>query len=1247
VTHDDRIAFLAQALTERIVVLDGAMGTMIQSYGLSEDDFRGASHEAAGNALGDRQELFQFPECLKTIAAADQAIAGNNEVVSFVRPDIVYEIHSQMIRAGADIVETNTFNGTGISQRDYGLDGLVYPINVQGGRIARAAADDLSTAEHPRLVAGVLGPTNRTLSISPDVDDPGARNVTFEELVATYGEAARGLIDGGADLLIIETVFDTLNAKAAIYALLALFQERGRVPVMVSGTITDASGRTLTGQTPEAFYYSIAHARPISVGLNCALGADQLHEHVAAIARVAPLPVSVHPNAGLPNEMGEYDHTPVYMAEAIAGFARDGLVNIVGGCCGSTPAHIEAIANAIAGMPPRTVPDQEPVTCLSGLEPLILDESRGFVNIGERTNVAGSRRFARLIKADRFPEALEVAEEQVAGGAQIIDVNMDEAMLDGAAAMSAFLRLIASEPEISRVPIMIDSSKWEVIETGLRCIQGKGVVNSISLKEGESAFRDQASTIVKYGAAAVVMAFDERGQADTLERRIDVCRRSYRILVDLGFPPEDIILDPNVFAVATGIEEHRRYALDFFAATRWIKANLPHARVSGGVSNVSFSFRGNNAVREAMHTAFLFHGMKAGMDMAIVNAGQLGVYDEIDAELLTRVEDVLLDRRDDATDRLVEYAETVTSTERKSEEDLGWRNHDVESRLRYALVKGITSYIEEDTEEARQSRSRALEVIEGPLMEGMNVVGRLFGDGKMFLPQVVKSARVMKRAVGYLTPFLEAEQAEGGVRSNGRILLATVKGDVHDIGKNIVGVVLQCNNYEVIDLGVMVPATEIMLAAQERNVDAIGLSGLITPSLQEMVYDAKEFERAGLTVPILIGGATTSAIHTAVKIAPEYSGPVVHVKDASLAVGVVGRLLNKSTRQKYVEEVEAAHQKIRSARSGKWAGRELIPLHEARSHKFDPGWDDYIPPLPEKPGVHVLNKVPLATLAEYIDWAYFFVAWDIRGSWPALLEDPQVGTEVHKLYDDARRMLERLFAEDRVNANGVCGLFPATTLENDVIRIFTDESRSKALADLPTLRQQQAKREIPYYLSLCDFIAPRSSRHDDYIGAFAVTAGVGIDEMVAEFEKAGDDYSGILVKILADRLAEAFAEYLHMLVRRDYWGYAADESLNLESMLRIEYQGIRPAPGYPPCPDHRDKEVIWTLLQPDRNCGIELTESRMMTPGASVSGFYYSHPQSNYFGVGRLGPDQVADYAERTDTPREEAERWLANSLGY
>lgn len=1240
---------LRKILKDRIVMLDGAMGTMIQSYRPIEEDFRGIDLATAQKALKSSPELLDLPESTELPTDTDRHLLGDNDLLSLTRPDIILDIHIRMLKAGADIIETNTFNGVSVSQQEYGMEHLVYAINLQAARIARFAADSASTAEKPRFVAGVISPTTRTLSISPEVNDPGFRNITFVELVAAYAEGAEGLLDGGVDLLLVETIYDSLNGKAAIYALQSLFARRGEhVPIMISGTITDASGRTLTGQTPEAFYHSMEHARPFSIGLNCALGADQLRDHIAAIAAIAPYPISAHPNAGLPNEMGEYDHTPVFMADIIEGYARDGLVNIVGGCCGTTDEHLSEIARAVSDKQPRVIPEPRHLTCLSGLEPLAFDETRGFVNVGERTNVAGSRKFARLIKAGDYEAAIEVAREQVEGGAQVIDVNMDEAMLNGPEAMTTFLNHVAAEPDVCRVPIMIDSSKWEVIEAGLRCVQGKSVVNSISLKEGEAEFVRQANEIMKYGAAAVVMAFDEEGQADSLERRTSIVARCHNILIDkVGFPPEDIIFDPNIFAVATGIEEHRRYALDYFEATRWIKANVPGALVSGGVSNVSFSFRGNDAIREAMHSAFLYHGMQAGMDMGIVNAGQLAVYDEIDAELLEAVEDVLLDRRDDATDRLIDLAQTVDSQGASRQEDLAWRDATVEDRLSHALVKGITTYIEDDVEEARKGADRALSVIEGPLMSGMNVVGDRFGSGKMFLPQVVKSARVMKGAVNYLLPFLEAEKRENESQTNGRILMATVKGDVHDIGKNIVGVVLQCNNYEVIDLGVMVPVSEIVRVAKERKVDVIGLSGLITPSLEEMTYNAKQFERNGFSIPVLIGGATTSKIHTAVKIAPHYSGPVVHVKDASRAVGVVSRLMNGQTCDAYVSEIDAEHQRVREAREGKWEGRELLPIQQVRDKRWDPDWSDYEPTVPRHLGVKVLNDVPVSTLAEYIDWAYFFVAWDIVGKFPDLLTDPRYGDEAKSLYKDAKAMIGRIVREGRFTARGVCGVFAAASTNDDRVEIYADESRSSLVTDLPTLRQQQQKRDVKHYLSLCDFVAPNDSGVRDYVGAFAVTAGIGVEEMVREFDADNDDYSSILVKILADRLAEAFAEYLHMVVRKEIWGYAPDEELDMEELLAIKYQGIRPAPGYPPCPDHRDKEVIWRLLDPDSNCGISLTESRMMNPGASVSGFYYSHPGSHYFGVGKIGSDQVSDYAMRTNASVEETEKWLASVLGY
>ncbi|MFP4375690.1 MAG: methionine synthase [Spirochaetales bacterium] len=1247
--HNERLSKLRALIDHRVVLLDGAMGTMIQSFTPSEDDFRGLEHTKAKSLEKAHPELFRQDASLATLAASDHPLQGDNDLLSISRPDMIYEIHSDMIRAGADIIETNTFNSTGISQSDYGLEALVYELNRQGALVARAAADDAGGPDSPKFVAGIVGPTNRTLSISPDVNDPGKRNVEFDQLAASYAEAARGLLDGGADLLMIETIFDTLNAKAAIYGLLSLFdREQRSAPIMISGTITDASGRTLTGQTPEAFYYSIAHAKPFSVGLNCALGADQLREHIASIAAVAPFPMSAHPNAGLPNELGEYDHSPEFMAKIIGGYAEDGLINIVGGCCGTTPAHLAAIAEAVQGKAPRKIPEVPRYTRLSGLEPMVMDETRGFVNVGERTNVAGSKRFARLIKQEQYAEALDVARDQVEGGAQIIDVNMDEGMLDGVAAMGTFLNLIAAEPDISRVPIMIDSSNWEVVRTGLRRVQGKGVVNSISLKEGTDAMIEHAREIMKFGAAAIVMAFDEAGQADSLERRIEICKRAYETLVnEVGFPPEDIIFDPNVFAVATGIEEHRRYAIDFFDATKWIKENLPHAHVSGGVSNVSFSFRGNEPVREAMHSAFLYHAMQRGMDMGIVNAGQLAVYDEIDSALLEHVEDVLLDRRDDATDRLIEYAQGVTGGASARVEDLSWREAPVEDRLKHSLVKGITAYITEDTEEARQKLGQSLLVIEGPLMDGMNVVGDLFGSGKMFLPQVVKSARVMKSAVNYLLPFLEKESTGGAKSTKGTVLLATVKGDVHDIGKNIVGVVLQCNNYEVIDLGVMVPCSDILKSAREHEVDIIGLSGLITPSLGEMVYNARQMEKEGFSLPLLIGGATTSSIHTAVKIAPEYSGPVVHVKDASRVVHVVRNLLSETDRDEYINEVATAHQRIRDNREGKWEGRELLPIETVREKRFDPGWEAFTPYVPAEPGLHVMQGVPLKTLAEYIDWAYFFVAWDIVGKWPQLLDDPKYGEEARKLYADAKMMIERMINEGNVHAHGVCGIFPANSTYDDRIEIYEDESKENVLAVLPTLRQQQQKKDTNTYLSLCDYIAPKESGKTDWIGAFAVTAGVGLERIVAEFDAVDDDYSSILVKILADRLAEAFAEYMHLIVRTKLWAYAPNESLTVDELLRIQYQGIRPAPGYPPCPDHREKDVIWKLLDPESTCGIGLTESKMMTPGASVSGFYYSHPQSRYWGVGKLGKDQVEDYAKRMGTSLSETERWLTSQLGY
>ncbi len=1238
----DRIAELKALAERRILILDGAMGTMIQRLGLAEDDYRGA-------------RFADWPRDLK----------GNNDLLTLTRPEAIRDIHAQYLAAGADILETNTFNANAISMADYGMEALVYELNYAGARLARAVADEYTAAtpDKPRFVAGVLGPTSRTLSISPDVNDPGYRNVTWEELTATYYEATRGLVEGGADLLLIETVFDTLNAKAAVFAIQQYFEDTGkRRPIMISGTITDASGRTLSGQTAEAFWNSLRHATPFSFGFNCALGARELRPHVEEIALKADTLVSAHPNAGLPNAFGEYDESPEAMAAEIGQWARAGLLNIVGGCCGTTPAHIAAIAASVADCAPRRVPKIEPALRLAGLEAFNVGRDSLFVNVGERTNVTGSARFKRLILEERYDEALEVARQQVEAGAQMIDVNMDEAMLDGEAAMSRFLKLLASEPDIARVPIMIDSSKWSIIEAGLKCVQGKPVINSISLKEGEADFKAKARLARRYGAAVIVMAFDEAGQADTYQRKIEICARAYKILTEeVGFPAEDIIFDPNIFAVATGIEAHANYAVDFIEATRWIRQNLPHAHVSGGVSNVSFSFRGNEPVREAIHTAFLYHAIRAGLSMGIVNAGQLGVYEEIPAELRERVEDVLLNRRPDATERLVEYAETVKGAAREAVEDLAWRALPVEERLTHALVKGITQYIVEDTEEARQKLGQPIRVIEGPLMDGMNVVGDLFGAGKMFLPQVVKSARVMKQAVAYLVPFIEAEKAAGGetAQANGKIVLATVKGDVHDIGKNIVGVVLGCNNYEIVDLGVMVPAQKILDTAREVNADIIGLSGLITPSLEEMAHVAREMQRQGFTQPLLIGGATTSLAHTAVKIDPNYDGPVVYVKDASRAVGVCASLLSADQRDAYVAKVKADYAATRERHLAQKAEGRRVSLAEARANKFKTQWrpspasgggdggEGYTPPVPRRLGVQVFRPWELEELTRYIDWTPFFQAWELHGRYPKILDDAVVGAEARKLFADAQAMLRRMIAERWVEARAVMGLFPANTVGDDDIAIYADEGREQVLMTWHNLRQQMAKPAGQPNWCLADFVAPKETGVRDYIGAFVVTAGIGEDERVRAFERAHDDYAAILLKALCDRLAEALAERLHERVRKEFWGYAADEQLSNEQLIDEQYRGIRPAPGYPACPEHTEKGPLFELLDAPAAIGVSLTESYAMLPMASVSGFYLSHPQSRYFAVGKIERDQVEDYARRKGWDLATAERWLAPNLAY
>jgi len=1210
-------------------MLDGAMGTMIQAERLSEAQFR-----------GDR--FRDWPKELR----------GNNDLLVLTQPEIVRRIHTGYLEAGADIITTNTFNATAVSLADYGLEALAYELNLEAARLARSAADAYreKNPRSPRFVAGALGPTSKTASISPDVNDPGFRNVTFDALVEAYREAARGLLDGGVDVLLVETIFDTLNAKAALFAVQTLMEERGgEVPLIVSGTITDASGRTLSGQTAEAFYNSVRHARPLAIGLNCALGASELRQYVEELAAVAETRVICYPNAGLPNAFGEYDDTPESMASHLGEWARSGLLNLAGGCCGTTPAHIAAIRQAVRQAAPRVVPEHPRKLRLAGLEPLNIGPGSLFVNVGERTNVTGSKAFARLVLAGNYFEALSVARQQVENGAQVIDVNMDEAMLDSEKAMRTFLNLAAAEPDISRVPVMVDSSRWSVIETGLQCLQGKGIVNSLSLKEGEAEFLRQARLVRKYGAAVVVMAFDEKGQADSFERRTEICRRAYRLLTEAaGVPPEDIIFDPNIFAVATGLEEHVRYGLDYIEATRWIRENLPHAQVSGGVSNLSFSFRGNDAVREAMHTAFLYHAIAAGMTMGIVNAGQLGVYEEIRPELRERVEDVILNRRPDATERLVELANRVQGSARAAREDEAWRRAPVRERLVHALVNGIAAHIVEDTEEARQGFARPIEVIEGPLMDGMNVVGDLFGAGKMFLPQVVKSARVMKQAVAHLVPFIEAEKARSGeaAPSKGKIVIATVKGDVHDIGKNIVAVVLQCNNYDVVNLGVMVPAQTILDTAQRENADAIGLSGLITPSLEEMAHVAREMERQQFRIPLLIGGATTSRAHTAVKIAPAYSGTVVYVPDASRSVPAVQSLLSPEGRAAYVETVRADYARIRAQHAEKKGPGPLHPLAEARRLGLKTDWASYRPPAPRLRGLERLADYPLEHLTSYIDWGPFFQAWELSGPYPAILDDPVVGGEARRLLAEGKQMLEKIVRERWVRAHGVCGMFPAAQVECDDIRVYADESRQEEVMTWHNLRQQNHKPAGRPNLCLADFVAPHDAGVRDYLGAFAVCVS-GFEDRVAAFEAAHDDYSAILLKVLADRLAEAFAEHLHERVRREFWGYAADERFGNKALLEEAYRGIRPAPGYPACPDHTVKGPLFALLDAERNAGMRLTESFAMFPASSVSGFYFSHPQSSYFAVGKIGKDQAEDYARRRGIALAEAERWLAPNLGY
>ena len=1229
----DVTAPLTELLQQRILILDGAMGTMLQRHRLQEADYRG-------------ERYADWP----------RDVIGNNDLLSLTQPHLIREIHDQYLAAGANFISTNTFNAQRISMADYGMEELSRELNVASARLAREAVEAaLASDPHtPRFVIGSLGPTNKTASISPDVSDPGARNVTFDELVAAYREQAEGLVEGGADVLAIETIFDTLNAKAAIFAVESLFEDEGRRwPVIISGTITDASGRTLSGQVTEAFWNSVRHVRPIAVGFNCALGAAQMRPYVAELARVADTFVSCYPNAGLPNAFGEYDESAADTAAALAEFAGAGLINLVGGCCGTTPDHIAGIAAAVAQTAPRVVPEIPRAMRLSGLEPLTIDENSLFVNVGERTNITGSARFRKLIQAQDYPAALSVARQQVEAGAQIIDVNMDEGMIDGVAAMDRFLKLIASEPDISTVPLMIDSSKWEVIEAGLKVVQGKPIVNSISMKEGEAAFVEQARLCRKYGAAIVVMAFDETGQADTLQRRKEISKRAYDVLTQqVGFPAEDIVIDPNIFAVATGIEEHARYGLDFIEATRWIKENLPGVLISGGVSNVSFSFRGNNPVREAIHAVFLFHAIGAGMDMGIVNAGALVVYDQIDPELRERIEDVILARRADATDRLLEIAETFNVA--AAEEDSAgpeWRTLPVDERITHALVKGIDDYVESDTEELRALISdrggRPLEVIEGPLMDGMNVVGDLFGAGKMFLPQVVKSARVMKKAVAYLIPFIEAEKQPGDAsRAKGLIVTATVKGDVHDIGKNIVGVVLQCNNYDVHDLGVMVPAQRILDTATELGADAIGLSGLITPSLDEMVHVASEMERQGFEIPLLIGGATTSKAHTAVKVDQRYHGPVVWVKDASRSVPVVAQLLSEHQRPALMEVIAAEYDTIRKRHAAKTNERPLLSIEQARAAAPEIALDESTIAQPAQPGVHVFEDYDLADLRRYIDWTPFFAAWELRGRFPDILNNPTTAEAARKLYDDAQAMLDQIIAEKWLRANGITGIFPAARSGEDTI-VYADDSRTTVRTTLHHLRQQGQHREGVPNRSLADFIAPVEAGIPDWIGAFAVTGGLGAQERVMAFKAELDDYNAILLESLADRLAEAFAERLHERVRTQLWAYAPEESLDNEALIAERYRGIRPAPGYPACPDHTEKAVIWDLLDVHAKTGIELTDSMAMWPGAAVSGLIFAHPQAQYFVVGRIGRDQVEEYAERKGWDLRTAERWLGPNLGY
>ncbi len=1218
---------IQDVLRKRVLVLDGAMGTMIQRYRLTEEDYRGVE--------------------FKHVSASQQ---GNNDLLSITQPHIIKAIHEQYLEAGADIIETNTFNANRISMADYAMEDQVYAINFASAKLASEAAHKYThqQPDKPRFVAGSLGPTNKTASLSPDVNDPGYRAVSFDTLVEVYAEQATGLIEGGSDLLMVETVFDTLNAKAALFAIEQVFTEKGlKLPVMVSGTITDASGRTLSGQTIEAFLYSLSHIDLLSIGVNCSLGARGMKPYVSSLSKSAPFFVSAHPNAGLPNQFGEYDETPEDMASQVKEYLDDNAVNIIGGCCGTTPEHVRAFAEMAAKANARKLPEPLNLTALSGLEPLVIRPESNFLNIGERTNVSGSKKFARLIKEEKYEEALSVAQQQVEGGAQVVDVCMDDAMIDAESAMVKFLNLMAAEPDIARVPVMIDSSKWDVLHAGMKCVQGKAIINSISLKEGEEDFIQKAKTIKSFGAAVVVMAFDEKGQADTYERRIEVCKRAYDVLTqNVKFQPQDIIFDPNVLAVATGIDEHNNYAVDFINATRWIKENLPHAKVSGGISNLSFSFRGNNVVREAMHSVFLYHATKAGLDMGIVNPAMLEVYDDIPKDLLELVEDVILNRRQDATERLVSYAEKVKGSGQKAEKkNDAWRDDTVQSRINHALVKGIDVYIEGDVLEARQHYNRALEIIEGPLMDGMSIVGDLFGEGKMFLPQVVKSARVMKKAVAVLLPFIEEENDKSNKKTGGKILLATVKGDVHDIGKNIVGVVLACNNYEVIDLGVMVPTEKILDEAVKQNCDLVGLSGLITPSLEIMVEVAEEMEKRGMKIPLLVGGATTSKIHTAVKIEPGYSKPVIHVKDASRSVGVVSHLLSETSRDKFITDLKLEYEALRKTYSGAKSKVEYVSLSEARQNKLKIDWDKSPVYKPQFFGAKVFDDFPLEEIRRYISWVFFFVVWQLKGKWPDLLDDPRQGEEARKLFHDANQLLDRIIDEKILKAKGVLGFYPANSVGDD-IEVYADENRDTTVAVFKNLRNQTKKDGKPN-LCLSDFIAPKSSGVADYIGGFAVTAGLGIEHYLKEFEANHDDYNSIMIKALADRLAEAFTELMHLKVRKEYWGYAPNENLSLEEMLLEKYQGIRPAHGYPACPDHSEKQTLWNLLDAEKKTGISLTDSYSMFPAASVSGLFFAHPQSEYFFVGKISRDQVEDYCRRKEVPFDQARRWLASNINF